>query len=193
MQQYLDQGMERWIYSTAHRNYWRVPPWYELADLIQDGFMCYAKCVEAYGRLRRKRKPHKDDRRNFMALVRTTYLRHITDLANWRTRTLEKTVSAVRHVAETAEAWLERHAPLEHAMQDLSILVAGAPNDIKRLIQAVTGDASDAVRYLKRPLNKPGLYVRETTNEMLCRLAGNDPKKVDMVERLRHYFAPQPA
>jgi len=191
--QYLDQGMERWIYATAHRNYWRVPKWYDLQDLIQDGFMCYQKCVEAYGRLTRKRRPQKDDRRNFMALVRTTYLRHITDLANWRTATPERTVGKLRDAADTVEAWLERHAPIEHAYQDLSVLITSAPHDIKRLLQALTGDTGEVLSYLKKPLTKPGLFRRETTNEYLCRLAQNDPKRVDMAERLRHYFCTQPA
>lgn len=92
---YLDEGLRRWIYRTARQNHWRVASWYELDDLIQDGFMCYQKCAVKYARLLRKRKPQKSDRRNFMALVKVSYERHIHDLANKRRKQKEVAISSL--------------------------------------------------------------------------------------------------
>jgi hypothetical protein len=167
--------------------------------------MCYAKCQEAYGRLQRKRVPTKNDRRNFMALVRTTYLRHITDLANERTATPERTISQMHRADETASDWMERHGPTDSSLGDLAVLLTQAPEEIRNLIEALTGDATEALKYqrhmlsgkkCKSPMLKGKLCVRETTQQYLCRLAKMPRKKnrktVDMRERLLQYFQIEP-
>lgn len=50
---YLDAGMEGYIRNLAVREYWRVAGWYGpretgLDDLIQDGYMCFARCRARY-------------------------------------------------------------------------------------------------------------------------------------------------
>src|SRR5690554_2636340 len=108
---YFDAGLKRWIRATAYKNYWRVSHWYDLEDLIQDGYMAYCTCAEHYGHLVRKRKPSAEDRRNFMALVKRTFENHIHDLATKRTVTQELPISMLQNDDddESHHAWLEQH------------------------------------------------------------------------------------
>lgn len=185
---YMDEGLERWLWRTAHRNHWRVAAWISREDLIQDGYLCYMKCVDTYQRLLRKRRPRKDDRRNFMALVRTTYERHITDLANARTeQRAERVASQLCREDDTPEAYLERHGPAELAevFGDITTLITGAPVEIQNVVLALAGDTGEALHYLVKKGKR--FSCRETNNEYLCRLAKVD-KSVDMVEMISEYF-----
>lgn len=195
---YLDEGLERWLLSTARRSLWRVPSWYTVKDLEQDGYACFYKCVARYQRLGRKRKPHKEDRRNFMALVRTTFERHIHDLSTKHTRQkIEKPVSQYHRPEVKSEDWLERHGQvIEDSITDLTLLIYNAPWEIRQAIAiSISGAAQDYKRV--RPKHKPkaSYTVRETTNEYLCRQLSElnpqrrfDPKKVDIVDMVRQYF-----
>lgn len=192
---YLDEGTERWLHATARRNLWRVSAWYDYDDLVQDGYVCFQKCVNHYGRLQRKRRPKKNDRRNFMALVKRTFENHIHDLATAHNdQRVEKTVSAfISNDIISTEAWLERHGSVEEALGDVTTLVRNAPREIKKLIELLASDVRLHPPYeRKKARGKP----RETNNEYWCRVLNDldpmlklDPNKVDIEERCRRYFA----
>jgi hypothetical protein len=191
MSHYLDQGLERWIYRTSHENHWRVPSWYSVQDLINEGFACYQKCANRYGRLQRKKQPSKEDRKNFMALVRTTFMRRITDLANERTELPDRLViSQITGPEQTTGDWIDRNGVAEQATQDLRLLIQQAPPELMRLFIALLTDAREA-RFVK---GKCGEHVwRETSNERLCRLyfgkrGRRHAKTVDMLSEIQHYF-----
>lgn len=181
---YLDQGMRGYIHSTAWREFWRVANWYEVDDLIQDGYLCYYKCVKAYPGLMVE-APTQDQRRHFMALVRTTFVNHITDLANKRTRVPEQALS--RYSAEDEGPAWDEVLPSQAEEGSAMALLASAPAEIKQLVKLLAGDGA-ALLAFKR--NKKGRKAfRETTNEFYCRLLGFDPKYEDVVGRVRAYFS----
>lgn len=172
------------------RNHWRVAAWYDVEDLKQDGYACFYKCVERYQRLNRKRKPRKEDRRNFMALVKRTFENHIHDLARKkRLRRVEVPVSQLRLAdTMTSEAWFERYGPVEEALCDVSHVLRNVPKELRQLLAALTTDADQGVRYLRgAPGKHTGLRKRQTTNEYWCQIAGikND---VDVVSMFERYF-----
>lgn len=188
-QPYLDEGMQRWLHTTAMRNHWRVAGWYDIEDLKQDGYCCFYKCVERYQRLNRKRKPRKEDRRNFMALVKRAFENHIHDLARkQRVQRVEKPVSCMRHDAITTEEWFERYGPVEEALCDVSHLVRNLPKELRQLLAALTVDADQGIKYARgKPGKRTKLRKRQTTNEYWCQIAGikND---VDVVSMFERYF-----
>jgi hypothetical protein len=127
----LDRTMRGWIYKTAVKNYWRVASWYDLADLVQDGYLCYAKCRSKY--FQNKDNLTEDERRRwFMSLVQTTFINHITDLAWKRTRTLE------RSFAKLDIDGID--TPVEVGM-DLMVALKQAPKEIKELLHILISDA----------------------------------------------------
>lgn len=188
----LDKGLRGWLVNTARENFWRVARWYEFNDLLQDGLLCYVRCLRRYSFLD-EANPTAEERKWFMALVCTSYIRHIHDLAN------KSSLCAEVLLASEAE-FLDETKLLD--IPDNSIfhpvcmsLLAEAPPVIRRLVvglvSEVTGNAWRAtvrltgttprVHYGKRP-------VRETLNQYYCRLAGVDPEQTDLRGLVTTYF-----
>lgn len=142
---YLDEGMKRWIYRTARRHYWRVASWYDLDDLIQEGFLAYQKCQVKYARLARKRNPRPEDRRNFMALVMRAFENRIHDLASKRTIQTEDAVSRLQHDSHdfTPEEWLESRGAQNEAAD---ALYQSSVRDMPRTVKAIVDKAIRDVR-----------------------------------------------
>lgn len=184
----LDKGLRGWIVNTAKRNHWRVAAWYDLEDLIQDGYVCYAKCNQRYGHVR--------DQAHFMALVKTTYIHHITDLANNRTNCLETLVdtSHARRKAvsknyrlneyEDANDMLSRLAGGVHPDAEFVAMLHSLPKELKLLLTCLLNDA----KYHPYIRGKDGTF--ETNNEFFCRLIGADPMKVNLESMFRAHFNP---
>lgn len=168
----IDNGVRGWIVKTARKNYWRVAAFYDLADLIQDGYLHYCRIVNIYEVQRNRVR----SRARLMGLFKIAYINHIHDLAKQRTRL-------------AVEVKLEELPPLTvarlhyGATQDL---LAGAPPLVRLSIAALQ---DDRVAYL---MSQP--YVRtpshrETMNERLCGVLGLDANVFDLPGAIRSYFA----
>lgn len=160
----LDSIMHGWIVNTAKRNIWRIPNWYDLDDLIGEGFICYAVCNIKYRHVRQTRQ--------FMKLVQTTFRNHITDLANERTLSPEE-------VSVPPDSPLLVRAEIGDAL--LLTMLNQLPKELQVLITRLIG-GTDLPR-MKRYKNG----VRETSNEYLCRLMGVDHKYVNVLEIFKEH------
>lgn len=161
----LDPGMRGWIVNTSKKNIWRVAHWYDLSDLIQDGFMCYAICHVKYMEVK--------EQKHFMALVKTTFYNFITDLANEKTQGIQEVVvdpdsqSLVR--TEQGDAFFVT-------------MLGQLPVELQQLIKLLLQDG-------KKPrMKRYRDGTRETTNEHLCRLLGVDPKMVNIMELFKEHM-----
>lgn len=172
----LDKGIRGWITTTAKRNHWRVASWYDLEDLIQDGYVCYAKCNQRYGHVR--------DQAHFMALVKTTYIHHITDLANNRTNTPEALVDTSHTHTFEANDILSRLAGGVPPEAEFTAMLHSLPKELKSLMTALLNDVKQQT-YLR---GADGTL--ETNNEFFCRLIGADPKQVNLESMFRAHFNP---
>lgn len=152
---YLDDGLKKWIVVTARRNYWRVSAWYDLDDLIQDGYLCYQKCVVKYARLIRKRRPSKDDRRNFMALVKRAYENHIHDLASKRTDQKEYTLSTLSGDDEdySGDRLLETKLGATYSDAQFRAWLAGLSRPVRRVFEQALEDIEQGRRVTATKLN----------------------------------------
>lgn len=157
---YFDTGLKKWIYKTAHQNYWRVASWLDLDDLIQEGFLCFAICRARY---------EPANKSHFMSLVKITFLNQITDLANKRTRTLECPISDVA-VLGNEEEMLEILGGFEDGDAEVMALLARAPREVQIILAAM--NTNEGAERIRRPSRVRQDGTRETRNEKLCRLAG---------------------
>ena len=163
---FLDAGMRGFIVNKARKEFWRVNAWYDFDDLVQDGYLCYAKCRARY-RNTVTDKPH------FMALVQTAFHNHIMTLAG-KHRLAKKESALSSLTSETRdEAAVLHSSPFASTseMASLSLLISQAPAEFKQLIQLLVGDGAEALGF-KRKAARRGKGVRETTNEYYCRLLG---------------------
>lgn len=172
----LDRGMRGWIVNTAKRNYWRVAGWYDIEDLIQDGYMCFAKC---------RRKYPRSGPKQLMALVKVTFINYIHDLSKQRTRQAETTLAELVPPGVTEAAFLETLLDPIAPEQDVISHIMKAPDEIRRTLELLTSEYGIA-RWRAQRLRKPD-GTRESLNDMVCRLLRVDPKN-NLIEGARHWL-----
>jgi hypothetical protein len=174
---YLDAGIHGHIVRLAKENVWRLAG-YDIEDLIQEGYLCYAVVRHRYvgrrpkrrpdGRMRRSLPPKRPDaiaQRHFMRLFQRTFLNRITTLARRQSKLKELLLNDLLKDNQTEEqAWEALLPPVEEAATVLSLLRA-APAEIKQLFALMVDD-------VVRPYRRFGKGRRETNNEYYCRLLG---------------------
>lgn len=185
---YLDDGMRGWIAQTARSNLWRVAGYYELDDLIQDGYMCYAKCHSRYTHLSKKRHPLKDDRKRFMRLVQVSFENHITTLAWKRTRLPEQALSNIVDANTSEQSFWEATLPATQEHMSAAMLLKTAPQEIQALFKLLVDDALSLGAYARGLGHNRRRIRRETNNEYYCRALGLDPKVFDLIGLVNRHF-----
>lgn len=184
---YLDEGMRGFIVNTALENYWRVQELCDMADLVQDGYLCFYKCYDRYVRPRKDLTASKDERRWFQALVKTTFLNHISTLAAKHKGVSERPASDYEVVGEegTTDVF-EQNMPPQPEMGTFMALLASAPTELLQLIKLLANDSADVLTFKRKRVGRR--LLRETNNEMYCRLLGLDPSKRDIEKELKAHF-----
>lgn len=189
---YLDAHVRGWIVKTVHKNFWKVRSWYDFEDLVQDGYLCFAKA-------RAKFKfpmdePTHDNRKEFMAFFQMAFINHIIDLQkDPRCRLQELAVAALSDdQAQAVESWAEKATDLGNA--SLSLMLSKAPAEIMEILKLILIDGVANGPYLKSKLRKQGgdsprivkgrKKLRETTAEHYDRCLG----RTGVVAQLRQYF-----
>ena len=117
-----------WIYNHARKNFWRVAPWYEIDDLINDGIMKAYECLDRYG------IPGEDiDPPHFMSLVKTSFHNHIGDLLR-HSRGEQEVTNKIGDLAGqmTETQFLDRVVSLDHADQKLASFITKMPEMLRR-------------------------------------------------------------
>lgn len=170
---HLDSTTKNWLFKFARKNYWRVASWYDLADLIQDGYMVFYRVLEKYrGRLQ--------NRAHLMRLFQVAFANHIHNISTKRTKTLEVLLDDLGPDAGD----LADHILQSSEDADMALVLAGAPREVRAVLKGL--DAATGVALRKSYKRNWGR--RETQNERLCKLGGLDPKTIDVVLALRTYL-----
>lgn len=164
----MDAGARNWLLMTAKKNYWRVAPWIELEDLIQDGYMLWISTRRRY--MSAIYIPH------IMRLFQVTYVNHIHDLARQSSRLLEQPFSQFDDSAAFAITNLEACQ-----FSELLRLMAEAPGNLKAILIAL--HSKD--RPLRPRVRTNG--VRATLNERLAHLVKVSPSD-DPAKKLRGFL-----
>jgi hypothetical protein len=196
---YLDAGMHGYIRKTAMKEFWRVSAWYDdVSDLIQDGYLCFAKCRARYVdklKVLPATDPTPDDKRQMMAMVRTAFDRHVKFVLTQHIKDgWEVPVSQLARAGapESADPW-DALAPAQLGDASVVDLLRSLPAEIQQLMVALMGDVAVGYSYLERRKTAKGgtrvvrrkSGVRETTNQYYCRLIGVDPATHDLVGQIR--------
>jgi len=193
----IDQGARAWLLKTARENFWRVSSWYDLDDLVQDGFLCYQRTIAKYEErdyvtktgVVTKKSRRVRSRKHIMSLFQRTYINHINDLSKLRT------INVVEHLAfdlvvdpAVEDIW-DVMSPEGSDLMDFEKLIGEAPKILRSLLQAIVADGSQFLLAAPYRVRRCG---RETTNERLCRLIGADPAKFDLATMLKQYLRHEP-
>lgn len=184
---FLDDGMRGYLVNTAKREHWRVRELCDLADLIQDGHLCYYKCYDRYVRPRADLTGTKGEKRWFQALVKTTFSNHITTLAGKHKGVSERPASDYTVMGEEGDSDIfEQNLPPQPELGTFMALLAKAPAELAELIKLLANDSAEALGFERKRVGRR--LIRETTNERYCRILGIDPKERNIVSELKAYF-----
>jgi DNA-directed RNA polymerase specialized sigma24 family protein len=166
----MDKSAQRWMFKYAHKNYWRVASWYELDDLVQEGYMCWWRVIRHY--------PDATDVPHVMRLFQRTFSNRIHDLSKKRTAQLDLPIADCVSSEEAEATFIERN---DVSVSDLHGL-AHAATTVRNAICALVEQADK----LRAPTRRYSDGKRQTTNEKLCSLTGCDPSMIDLVAEIKH-------
>lgn len=177
-----DEGAVGWIHAYARRNFWRVSSWYELKDLVQDGYLHYYRCVDRYSAV-------VENRRHFMALFKRVYSVHIITLSNHRTQLTEVPFASMAVAVDGQDTEYRVEEVLGAVSESATgwVLIREAPKEIRAVLSLFSMDSM--LSRVCQPHKSDGT-VRETTNEWLCRLCGYDPTKINLRGQVEAYLSP---
>lgn len=191
----MDAAARAWLSKTARKNLWRVVPFYEYDDLLQDGYLHYCRIVQKY--------PNATDPPHIMRLFQITYLNHLHNLARARTRDgwLLQTDLFDDATSAPDDLW-DMLIPPEEPDVEFNLRLKDAPEPVRQFFSTAftekglrrwrarcrvfigTNDARSATN--EAPIN--AIVGRETLNQKLCRVAGLDPATCNLTGMLRQYL-----
>lgn len=186
----MDDSAQRWVVKTARKNFWRVQQWYELDDLIQDGYMWWCFVVNkyhdsAYERCAGSKNIEDSVKQLLMSLFMRTYTNHIHDLSKSRTGAAAEVRLTDLASTSTDEAAIVESALAGVAVCDAyaAVLVNSAPDGVRQVLQAYSYERPSAVSAYRIRGGE-----RETMNDRFCRIAGKDPASTDLVSQVKSYL-----
>lgn len=169
----IDEGAERWLKSKAAKEHWRVASWYELVDLIQDGYVCWYKCANRYCKV--------TEVKHLMSLFKRTFCNHIHDLA--RAKMLESQAIVPNDDDEVPD--VADYSAFDDVQ--LRARLKEAPAHVAEILSRLTDDAF--LKALRKPHRRFLDGTRQTTNEKLCGMVNLDPAEVRLQADLVTYLS----
>jgi len=150
----VDKGLRIRIAKMAKHHHWRVQSWYGIDDLIQEGFVCYAKVRSKY--------PQITDDVHILNLTSVAFRNHITNLSNRKRKQADITFADLPN----------DDIPPETECPDAEIaqLIAEAPPLVQRVLRALQSPEGRKAWAALYRVRRNG--TRETLNERLCRMIG---------------------
>lgn len=169
----LDESLKKWIRNTARENYWRVMRWYEIDDLISDGYLVAANIMARY---------HPVNQRHFMALVMIAYTNHITSLSRKRSRGDDLLISHEAPEGADIDDWMSALTGYAHNVGTITRLISQARYPVSIAIELFTTERGVA-EVRRRPQR-----AHESLNHYICRLIGLDPRDYDLPELIQSFI-----
>ena len=182
----MDEGARRWLFKTARKNFWRVARWYDLDDLVHEGYAVYYEV--------RKRYPSAIDPPHQMALFKRIFMTRLCDMAKKRTLSADEVLAddlVLRRIGEQQTESLFDSIAAGPNLEDVKVELAHAPRCVQEAVGLFCdGDPRLSSRYRKIPVGR--FLQRETLNDRLCRLIDHELEGVDLVGMLRRFLGAEP-
>jgi len=205
--QYLDEGLKGWMIKTAKNNLWKMGSWYELDDLIQEGYLVYFKCVKGFRfepwdvngvgglhgkaltleeqRQRKNKVWEKERQKTFMAYFKFAYENRLRTLA---TEKVPETNFASLPIEKEDEVKSNLEVP-QPEETSLHVALMQAPQEVVEALMILVKDVKDAGVYLRSRVytelgwfHKTGAYIMSNTPRVVV-------GRYQLRETSREYYA----
>lgn len=181
----MDPTTRAWLVRVAKKNYWRVAHHLELDDLLQDGFVVWHRVQQRY-------REEGRDHAHIINTFKRAYRNHLHDLSRARSKAppelqlLDDELDADAYEVHAPRHRVEHLAPLEFGGQELAVALQQAPFRVREVLKLFNDE--QARESMRKPYRQRGDGSRETLNERLCRLAGFNAARVNLVDLLHSYL-----
>lgn len=183
----FDGAISGWAVNHIKKNYWRVGHLHDFEDLISDAYLKFLECKQRY-------EGEVTEPKHFMALFKRAFSNHIHDLSVKHTEIRE-------HIFDGYSEDLVFEDILAVCIGDenpgfMMALIDKAPPEVKLFINLLDDDEflkklREGRRYrnLINYMGRKTYRVKETNNQLICRLLGLDSKRINIINAVRTYLA----
>lgn len=163
------------LYATkfAHRHVWRVSRTHDVEDIVSEAYLVFLNIIDKY--------PAIDNERHLMGMFKRGLAWRMHDLATHHTRTSsslsDSSYEGMNDYTQDAESSFAGEDEIHAAA-----LLSDVPKGLEAVVAAIAPEGPrGAIVPLDRTVRgRPRTSRRETTNTMLCRVAGVSPSERDL-------------
>ncbi len=164
---------------------WRTRPEYTCDDLMQEAWLLFNTIKDKYPEINRAK--------HFMGMFKVCLNNRVNQLANRRTKQHTKGDIPISTLTtdDSDNSDLSILAGITSGCLDqieIDLLIADAPPVVAALLRNFN-DESVRPRYVRRGERK---RIRQTTNELMCSVLGQNPDHVDMFEQVTNWLRGEP-
>ena len=172
--------IEGYVKNYLAKHYWKVASSMEHDDCMQEAFLVFLRCAEKYGVM--------DSPQHFMALFKTAWIRHYTDMAYKDSAARE--VLSYGHQVESEEDGVHDLLDLVPGDLDtdgyLSRLLAAAPHDVATVLSFFLSAPPQLIQAVGEAWAAKGRKHKDG-NKMLCQALGF-PRGSDLIGSVERYL-----
>jgi DNA-directed RNA polymerase specialized sigma24 family protein len=170
--------LEGWTVNYTKKIYWRVERTHTWEDLMQEAQVVFLKC--------RARYPDVETPQHFMALYKTSWSRHMVDLARKDTED-RVLVSASEQDSPDGESFsYDPVGELSHD-GDLALLLHQAPSEIKAVLGLMLQAPKELLDIALAGWNGLDRRCKAGGSRKICRMLGL-PEDMDVLTQLYDYL-----
>jgi len=158
--------LEGWATNYIVKHIWRVQPEHDMDDLLQDAYCIFLTCRDKY--------PAVTEEAHFFSLFKRSLFNHIAHLSNMRTLRAEIQPDFFAQEGEPQSDGLAniQDTGLDVTEFELRVIIADAPEPYRTMMTKIMDEG--LVEHTRVG------QIRETTNQLLERLAGVKLPGVDI-------------
>lgn len=169
--------IEGWVVNHVHKNFWRVERTTERADLMQDAYVVFLRLQARYTEV--------TEPKHFMALYKSAWSNHFTDLANADTEARVLTQLKTR-TSEGEEIDLELQGDTDNDGA-LSTMLRQAPREVTMVLNLFLAAPQEILDLALSSWNGPDRRCRAGGSERINKLLGL-PLHLDTLQLVHDYF-----
>lgn len=173
--------IEGYVSNFLRTNYWRVKHTLEYDDCKQEAALVFLQVKVAY--------PQIDTPQHFMALFKTSWYRHFTDLSNRDSQSRTIVYESCCCNSDDEVVQLDVVGDLDNAGM-LTLMIEQAPADIKQILTLFLNAPTELLEAATTCWRGNGKY-RPEGNAMINRMLGL-PEKTDALAKVHKYFENRP-
>lgn len=170
--------IEGWLTNYCAANQWRTRGLAEFDDLLQDGYIVFARCAARY--------PELDAPEHFMALYKTAWINHFNDLSVKATRIRNESAD---QLSDGESERVSADSLVGESDNDgyLSVLIAEAPREVKLVLSLFLNAPSELLDAALLGWRGKDRRCRTNGSKVICRLLGL-PADLDVLQMVEDHF-----